>query len=79
MRKVMLAFVGVVLCVSAAGCAPQKFSNCTAMHKVYKGGVAKPGAHQVGMTQKYAPYVNLAAYNLNSGLDRDHDGVACEA
>ena len=61
------------------GCTPKKFANCTEVHKTYKGGIAKPGYKQVGMVTKYAPKVDLALYNANSSMDRDKDGVACEA
>jgi hypothetical protein len=63
--------------------APVKsFANCTAMHKVYayRGGIKKVGAHdrRSSGVAKYKPYVSTTRYNLNSGSDRDGDGVACE-
>jgi hypothetical protein len=80
MKRTMLFAVAAVTTVAAlTGCTPRKFANCTEVHTVYKGGIAKPGAHQTGMVTKYAPKVDLALYNANSGMDRDHDGVACEA
>ena len=79
MKKYLAAAAVVVWAFASAGCAPAKFANCAAMHSTYKGGIARPGAHQTGMVQQYAPYVNQAAYDVNAGLDRDHDGVACEA
>jgi hypothetical protein len=52
------------------------------MHNVhaYRGGVKKPGAvdHRSSGYARYSPYVGLARYRLNKGLDRDKDGVACE-
>ena len=76
---------GMVLAAGPAGAAyaPVKsFANCTAMHQVYayRGGVKRPGAvdHRSSGYARYAPYVGLARYRLNSGLDRDKDGVACE-
>jgi hypothetical protein len=57
------------------------FQNCTDMHRVYKGGVAKRGAHDHrtdGGHARYAPHVSTKLYKANSGMDRDHDGVACE-
>jgi hypothetical protein len=64
--------------------APVKaFDNCTKMQKVYayRGGVKKPGAvdHRSSGHAQYTPYVGLKRYRLNSSLDRDKDGVACEA
>jgi hypothetical protein len=66
--------------VMPAGAAARKFANCTAMHKTYKGGVARPGGHQKPGQPKlrYKPYANLALYNANHTLDRDKDGIACE-
>jgi hypothetical protein len=57
-----------------------RFANCTAMHKTYRGGVARAGAkdHRASGHAKYAPKVSTALYNANSKMDRDHDGVACE-
>jgi hypothetical protein len=66
--------------VQPAGAAARKFKNCTALHKSYPGGVARPGAHQkAGQPKlKKKPYVNAALYKVNSSLDRDKDGIACE-
>lgn len=61
--------------------AARVFANCTAMHKVYEGGVALPGAHDKrahGGHAKYKPKVSRALYNANKKSDRDHDGIACE-
>lgn len=66
---------------AAAKPAPAKrYANCTAMHRVYKGGVARPGAHDKrsgGGHARYAPYAS-ARYNANKVSDRDKDGIACE-
>lgn len=61
----------------------KKFKNCTALSKVYKGGVAKPGvkANKVGGKKKpfkVKPTFSKALYTANSHLDRDKDGIACE-
>ncbi|RZS86890.1 excalibur calcium-binding domain-containing protein [Motilibacter rhizosphaerae] len=65
----------------AAASGARHFANCTQMHTVYIGGVARPGAtdkRRHGGHAKYAPKVSAALYNANSGSDRDHDGIACE-
>jgi hypothetical protein len=60
--------------------AASLFRNCTALHRVYPHGVGKYGArdHTSG-----TPVTNFrrsnALYRLNRGLDRDKDGIACEA
>ena len=75
----LLVIVAAVAFTAApAGAAARKFKNCTAMHVVYKGGVERPGAKQIGGKLKYKPFVSLALYTANKSLDRDHDGIACE-
>jgi hypothetical protein len=57
------------------------YKNCTALNKVYKHGVGKPGAkdHVSGHSKKVTNfYVSKGLYNANSGKDRDGDGIACE-
>lgn len=61
--------------------AATHFANCTAMHRVYKHGVAKSSAaasYQVRMGYG-RPAVKPAVYSANSSSDRDKDGTACEA
>lgn len=59
---------------------PRKFANCTAMHKVFPHGVGKIGAKD---KTSGTPVTNFARapkwYALNTGSDRDKDGIACEA
>jgi excalibur calcium-binding domain-containing protein len=76
----MVGALALSLSSAPAGAAARKFKNCTAMHKVYKGGVARPGGHQKPGQPKlrYMPKVSLALYNANHTLDRDKDGIACE-
>ena len=61
---------------SAAEPAPRKYANCTAMHGVYPHGVARTLA--AARHDGHGAWVRPRVYNLNSGSDRDHDGVACE-
>lgn len=63
-----------------------KFKNCTALNKVYPGGVAQGGA--VDMTKKKGKLVPASpkkgattddsVYAANKKLDKDKDGIACE-
>ena len=58
-----------------------RFTNCTAVHKVYPHGVGRAGARDKvkGTTKPVTSFfVNTKLYNANARLDRDHDGVACE-
>ena len=79
-RQIAAIFVVIAIATvwaSPANAAARKFANCTVMHAVYKGGVARPGYKEPSKL-RYKPYVNLGLYNANKSLDRDHDGIACE-
>jgi hypothetical protein len=57
----------------------KKYANCTALRKVYPGGVAKSSkAINKGGKTKYKPKVSAKLYEANSAKDRDKDGIACE-
>lgn len=58
--------------------AAKTFKNCTELNKVYKGGVAIPGAVNQGGATKYQPKYSKALYVANKKSDRDNDGIACE-
>jgi Ni/Co efflux regulator RcnB len=85
MRKLVLtlaATAAVVAPLAVSGGAanavtPKHYANCTAMHKVYKHGVAKSSA--ASRHDGHGALVAPRVYALNTGSDRDHDGVACEA
>ena len=71
----------------AAKKTPKKFKNCTAMNKVFKGGIAKKksaknkktvNGKKVRANSKYKPKVSAKWYRLNKSLDRDKDKIACE-
>ena len=60
-----------------------KFKNCTAMNKVYPHGVGKTTAHDhtsgdpvTDFKKSTTLYKKIVGYP--KGLDRDHDGIACE-
>jgi len=79
---ILAAAVALTLPAQAdAAAAVHHFKNCTDMHRTYKGGVARRGAHDHragGGHAKYRPHVSTALYTANKGMDRDHDGIACE-
>jgi hypothetical protein len=80
----------VIFTMSLLGASPvyaapaQSFKNCTALNKVYEGGVAlnkkATNRNSKGQPQKskYTPFVNKKIYNMNKRLDRDKDKIACE-
>jgi len=63
----------------AAGQA-KTYKNCTALNKVYKHGVGKPGARDKTTSRyKVTNFTrSTALYNANKSKDRDGDGIACE-
>jgi hypothetical protein len=78
-------FVVILLSVSLittftthSNAAAKKFKNCTALNKVYPGGVALPGAVNKGGATKKTPMYDKALYTANKKSDRDGDGIACE-
>jgi hypothetical protein len=74
-----LALAPVLLVAGSASASPRHFKNCTAVHKVYKHGIAKSrsaAAHANGLTGR--PKISKSLYLANKRLDRDKDGVACE-
>jgi len=81
---VVLAVVSVLVTGPAAEAAtkpPVRYKNCTLLNKAYKHGVGKPGAKDktaAGKKPVTTFGVNLALYQRNAHLDRDHDGIACE-
>jgi hypothetical protein len=64
--------------IQSTNAAPKAFKNCTEMNKVHPGGVALPGAVNLGGATKKEPKYDKALYNANKKSDRDKDGIACE-
>ena len=74
--SIALAVALSVIPISQA--SAKTFKNCTALNKVYPGGVALPGAINKGGTTKLTPKYNKKLYMANKKSDRDKDGIACE-
>jgi Excalibur calcium-binding domain len=56
------------------------FANCTALRQEYPHGVGRPGAVDHTSGKPVTTFTQSAAlYQANAGLDRDGDGIACEA
>jgi hypothetical protein len=72
---ILLALVGPI----PAGAATS-FSNCRALSRVQKYGVAvsQAAANLQGQSGHFRPFVSEPLYNANSNLDVDMDGTACE-
>lgn len=80
---VIAACAALAIPVASADAAPKpvRYGSCEALNKVYRHGVARPGAKdQVrGATKPVTNFtINLKVYQLNTRLDRDRDGIACE-
>jgi hypothetical protein len=82
MKRTALGLVLVISLIfptsSTVNAAAKKFKNCTALNKVYPGGVALPGAVNSGGVAKKEPKYDKALYAANKSSDRDGDGIACE-
>jgi hypothetical protein len=86
--KKKIALVSILLSTlfiqNAQAIPEKKFKNCTALNKVYPGGVAEKATsvnkNKAGALQesKKIPKVSSKVYKENKGLDRDKDGIACE-
>lgn len=83
----VLAATVVVGGASTAQAAPTKYANCTAVQRVYSGGIAKKSVTKNRVTSagkttyralKGTVKKDDALYNANKKLDRDGDGIACE-
>ena len=83
---------GGLVAVSAgeASAAARHFRSCASMHTVYKHGVGRQGAvDKTSGIRVRNFYHNTTLYLANNGphraggkeydLDRDNDGIACEA
>jgi len=78
-----VAASGLMVAAPAAD-AGSIYRNCTALHTKWKHGVGKQYAHDhtsgVPVRNFYhSTYWYSVAQRHNSGLDRDKDGIACEA
>lgn len=68
---------------TAAAKAPPVYKNCTNLNKKYPHGIGRANGrdHTAGTpvtTFKPSDRLYRIAMSYNRGLDRDHDGIACE-
>jgi hypothetical protein len=82
---IVLAFLVAAPTVASAAPAkiPRLFSSCSEFNKRYPHGVGRFGAHDktagVPVTDfVHSTWLYEVATSYNRGLDRDHDGIACE-
>ena len=86
-RSAVAATVTLLLVCGVARTAdakvPGPWKNCAAVNARYPHGVGKAGAHDktngvpvTNFTRSNKLYALAMSYN--KGLDRDHDGIACE-
>ncbi len=81
MKRLLVVTISIGLSLGlmpSSHAAAKVFKNCTALNKVYPGGVALPGAINSGGTTKQEPFYDKAIYLANKKSDRDKDGIACE-
>jgi hypothetical protein len=89
-RTSVLLLLVVALCFAPAGSASASttvsapWKNCTQVHTRYPHGVGRLTARDKTSgapvrSFKRSTRLYLIAIGQNRGLDRDHDGIACEA
>jgi hypothetical protein len=88
-RKSVLLLVLVALCFAAGSASASTtvsapWKNCTQVNEKYPHGVGKLTARDKTSGTpvrnfKRSTRLYLIAIGHNRGLDRDHDGIACEA
>lgn len=69
--------------LAGAAAAPSLYKSCTHLNRKYPHGLGKMGAHDrtsgTPVTKfKRSTKLYKLAISYNKGLDRDHDGIACE-
>jgi hypothetical protein len=83
-----IATVAAAVLVGVASAQPLKapplYKNCSHLNAKYRHGVGKVGAHDktsgTPVTNfKRSNKLYALAMKWNRGLDRDHDGIACES
>ena len=79
-----LPLSALVVTAPAADAATGIYRNCTALHTKWKHGVGRSTAHDKTSGTPVTNFYHSTrqyriAMNRNSGLDRDKDGIACEA
>jgi len=75
---VALASLALVVGVGTADARAKHYHSCKQLNGRYIAGVAKSRRAARHAPAPSLVYVNAALYKANKGLDRDHDGVACE-
>ena len=86
---IVVAGVALGAGATADALTPKSYKNCTALNKVYRHGVGKPGARDHTSAEPVTNFrVSRRLYRYNDGrypvhtgehdLDRDNDGIACE-
>jgi hypothetical protein len=54
------------------------FADCAGLRRTYPYGVMRQAAVNTGKKPRGTLMIDNAVYRANAGLDRDHDGIACE-
>jgi hypothetical protein len=76
--------VAALVCVGAAAAkSPPVYKNCTNLNKKYRHGIGRAQARDRTSGTPVKTFLRSdrlyrIAMSYNRGLDRDHDGIACE-
>jgi hypothetical protein len=83
---ILVAMATLLSVEQTAAKAPLLYKNCTNVNKRYRHGIGRAKARD-HVTRGAIPVKSFThsdrlykiAMSYNRGLDRDHDGIACEA
>jgi orotate phosphoribosyltransferase len=81
---VLLVIAGLAVAGIASAKTPAVYKNCTNLNKKYPHGIGRAKARDHSTTGRRVTNFTRSdrlyriAISYNRGLDRDHDGIACE-
>jgi Excalibur calcium-binding domain len=78
LASAVICFAFLTIFPENSNAAVRVFKNCSELNSVYPGGVAMPGAVNIGTPSKKEPKYDKDLYRANQKSDRDGDGIACE-
>jgi len=80
---VLIVSLAIAFLAGTADAAIPRLQNCGQLNAVYPHGVGRVGARDKTTGKPVTNFTRdthfyLRAMHFNRGLDRDHDGIACE-
>jgi hypothetical protein len=80
---VLIATLALTIVAAADARAPYRYRNCHNLNQTYRHGLGRVHAHDATAGDPVTNFFRSdrlyrLAVSYNKGLDRDHDGIACE-